>query len=64
LYKKLEISWFFLPVILRDTCLFSISSIWFYLLNVQRRCWLIGPRCESPYRRNVWYFDNFLPVIL
>ena len=36
----------------------------FPLVNVERRCWQMGPECQPHNPRNTWYLDYFLPVIL
>ena len=55
---------YFLPVILRATCLFFIPSVKLYLVKFEGRFWLMGPWGQPLGTRNVWYLDYFLPVIL
>jgi hypothetical protein len=43
---------------------FLPTDFWFIfsfhpLPPLKRRCWLMGPRCQPPRTRNMWYLDYF-----
>ena len=35
----------------------------FPLINVERHCWLMGPRCQPPYKRIVYFLDYLADFI-